>query len=467
MAQVVFTPHKHQAAVLKDLRDWILIIAGKRGGKSAVAAVKFITWITDDLNQGIHQDYLILGPTYGLLRNGTIPTFQKYAPRKLGILRRSESRIQLPNGPDGQEHFIFILSADEPDRIEAFGVGAVWMDEAGQMRQEVWDKVLQRMTVAPGQTGRIAISTTPYGVPTSWLNTDLIGRREEMSWLGYHNWSTLDNPFIDHTAIERMKLTMNPQLFIRDVMGIYTSIEGLIYPDFSRSADSEKPFTVPSHWPIFAGMDYGFTDPTCILILTKDPESGVFYVIDEYYESKASMQKHQEFLEKWRGKVKLCLYDPSAAGWCSELQRLTKMNLVGADNEVEAGIARVNRLVKTGRLKVFNTCQNLLREMESYVYAEGKNKPAHENSHSPDALRYAFSKDLLGIYPELKRPLAAENFKKYFNEKGEFVPPAKTMADIFDLKDPKNKRRPRVEKEPWDAMPYSPKFEPFSTQEDW
>jgi hypothetical protein len=102
------------------------------------------------------------------------------------------------------------------------------------------------------------------------------------------------------------------------------------------------------------------------------------------------------------------------------------MNLVAADNEVEAGITRVTRLVKSDRLKVFNTCQNLLREMESYVYAEGKNKPAHDNSHSPDALRYAFSKDLLGIYPELKRPSLAKDFNKNFNEKGEFVPPPVT-----------------------------------------
>lgn len=465
MAQVVFTPHKYQDAVLKDLRDWLLIIAGKRGGKSAVAAVKFITHIADDLKNGIHGDYLILGPTYGLLRNGTIPTLQKYWPKRLGILRRSESRIQLPDGPDGQPHFVFILSADEPDRIEAFGILGAWLDEAGQFRQEAWDKVQQRMTTAPGTTGWVIFSTTPYGVPNSWLNRDLIERRDEMPWLGYHNWSTLDNPFIDHTAIERAKLTMNPQLFIRDVMGVYTSIEGLIYPDFSRAADGVKPFAIPAHWPIFAGMDYGFTDPTCILILTKDPESGVFYVIDEYYESKGSMQKHQEFFEKWRGRLKLCLYDPSAVGWCSELQRLLKMNLVGADNEVEAGIARVNRLSKTDRLKVFNTCQNLLREMESYVYAEGKNKPAHENSHAPDALRYAFSKDLLGIYPELKRPNRSEEFKKYFNEKGEFVPPVKSMDQIFDLKDAKNKKKSKVERDPGDAFEYAPKFEPFATEE--
>lgn len=465
MAVVTFTPHKHQAAVLADLRDYLLVIAGKRGGKSAVSAVKFISNVARDIKCGRHGDYLILGPTYGLLRNGTIPTLLKYWPRKLGVYRRSESRIQLPNGPDGQEHYIYIISADEPDRIEAFGILGAWLDEAGQFKQEAWTKVQQRMTTEVGMTGWVLISTTPYGVPKSWLNQDLIARRSEMPWVGYHNWSTLDNPFIDHTAVERAKLTMHPQIYRRDVEGVYTSIEGLIYPDWSRAEDSVKPFKVPEHWPVFGGADYGFTDPTCILIIAKDPESGTFYVIDEYYRSKGEMQDQQAFLEKWRGKLKICLYDPSNPGWWNEMRNLTKMNLVAADNEVESGIARITRISKTGRLKVFNTCINLCDAMESYVYAEGKNKPHHDNSHAPDALRYAFSKDLLKIYPELKRPTKAEDFKKNFNEKGEFIPPPVTAAQIFDLKDTKNKRKSAPAREPHEALEYKPKFDPWTQEE--
>jgi hypothetical protein len=137
--QVTFVAHRKQAEFLRDPADIVLAIAGKRGGKTAAAAVKFITMIHDNLSKGIEGDYLVLGPTYNLLRNGTIPKLQQYWPKKLGLYRKSESRIQLPNGKDGQEHFVFILSADEPDRIEAFGVLGAWLDEAGQYRQEVWD----------------------------------------------------------------------------------------------------------------------------------------------------------------------------------------------------------------------------------------------------------------------------------------------------------------------------------------
>jgi PBSX family phage terminase large subunit len=459
LAEVVFQPHKYQAAVLKDQHDIILAIAGKRGGKSSVAAVKFITLITDNIQKGNEGDYLILGPTYGLLRNGTIPTLMKYWPRKLGVYRRSESRIELPNN-----HYVFILSADEPDRIEAFGILGAWLDEAGQFKQEAWDKVQQRFTIKPGfGSGKTIISTTPYGLPTSWLNKDLIERRHEMPWLSYHNWSTLENPFIDHTNILRSKVTMNAQVYLRDVGGVYTSIDGLIYPDFSRESDVVKPFTIPTHWPVFSGIDYGFTDPTVIHMWAKDPETATFYLIDEFYESKKSLRDYQDFLITYMGRVKQLLFDPSAVGIMSELQRLTKMNLVAADNDVDQGIARVTRLIKSGRLKIFNKCEKTILDMESYVYAEGKNKPAHNSSHGPDAMRYAFSKDLMGIYPELRRAARGEVENPLVDKDGVFHPPELSRSQIFDLK---VKQLMTKEKEPSDAFEYAPTFDPYATVGD-
>lgn len=480
--QVTFVPHKKQADFLYDPADVVLAIAGKRGGKTRAAAVKFIVMIADNLAKGIEGDYMILGPTYGLLRNGTIPALMQYWPKKLGLYRRSESRIQLPNGKDGQEHFVFILSADEPDRIEAFGVLGAWLDEAGQYRQEVWDKVQQRLTTLPGHgSGRVIFSTSPYGTFNSWLYQELIKRAKEgaLPWVSIHQWTTFDNPFIDHTAAERARQTMNPQIFLRDYLGEYTNIEGLIYPDFNRLSEDYvcAPFKIPSHWPLFVGIDYGFTDPTVILVLAKDPEAKVYYVIAEYYKSgdevargKGQLRDWQDFLgQEWPSRLRQLLYDPASPGPMNDLQVLTHLNLVAADNEVEAGISRVTRLLKSLRLKFFNTCEHTIADMESYVYNSGKKKdgkPAHESSHGPDALRYAFSKDTLGIFPELRRKDKLEEFNRCFNEKGEYVPPARTLAQILDVKDKKNMvKAASKQKEPGECFPYEPKFEPWKDDE--
>lgn len=479
MAQIEFAPFQKQWDFIQDPQDVVLAIAGKRGGKSAGAAVKFIQDIAANLKNGIEGDYLILGPTYGLLRNGTIPTLMRYWPKKLGTYRRSESRIQLPKGQNGEDHFVFILSAEEPDRIEAFGVIEAWLDEAGQYRPEVWDKVQQRLTTLPGRgSGRVIFSTSPYGAVSSWLNQDIIMKWKDGSlpWVNVHHWTTFDNPYIDHTVAKRFEETGNAQVFRRDFMGEYTQIEGLIYPDFDRQSDDYvvAPFKIPSHWPLFAGIDYGFTDPTVILVLAKDPEAKVYYVIAEYYKDGRSvhgeqgqLQDYQNFLrQEWSGKIKQLLYDPSAVGIMTLLKNVVRMNLVAADNEVAAGISRVTKLIKSRRLKFFNTCERTIEDMESYVYATGgkrDGKPAHDNSHGPDALRYAFSKDLLGIFPELKRPDKLEEFRKCFNEKGEYIPPLRTLDSILDLKKPKVKMA--KEREPGECFAYEPKYDPWKDDE--
>jgi hypothetical protein len=66
---------------------------------------------------------------------------------------------------------------------------------------------------------------------------------------------------------------------------------------------------------------------------------------------------------------------------------------------VDVGIQRVTKLLKEARIKVFDSCEDLIRELEGYCYEKkGSGKPGHDNSHSPDALRYGFSKNLAGIY---------------------------------------------------------------------
>ena len=55
--------------------------------------------------------------------------------------------------------------------------------------------------------------------------------------------------------------------------------------------------------------------------------------------------------------------------------------------DVFTGIARVKSYLLTGRLKIFSTCVNLIREFKSYWWSEGDN-PVKKDDHALDALRY-------------------------------------------------------------------------------
>jgi PBSX family phage terminase large subunit len=385
-----FTPHANQEEVLDDNHKIVLVIAGKRGGKTTIGAIKFISTIMANMKANIHDDYLISGPTYRLLKNATLPTLSTYWPSKLGIYKKSDSCIDLCDG-----HKVFIVSCEDEDKLEGFKARSCWLDEGGQVSRVAFNKIWQRLTPAAGEEqGQLIITTTPYGVPSSWLNKDLIENRKNLDYVGYFNWPTSSNPHMSSVAIEEARKMMDPRIFKRDYEGIFTNIVGLIYPDFDRTVDCVSPAPIDPTWLRYAGLDYGFSDPTAIVVFAKHPDKEEYILEDSFYKSKADLDEIGKFLQS-QTNLKEVRYDPSAIAMMEELRKKVRVNLQSADNSVDSGIARITGLMKKHVIKIFNTEEEVILDLESYIYDEGKNKPKHENSHAPDAIRYCFTGPIL------------------------------------------------------------------------
>jgi len=98
-------------------------------------------------------------------------------------------------------------------------------------------------------------------------------------------------------------------------------------------------------------------------------------------------------------KFTYTIWDPAAVAIMNEVRSVCKLRMEQADNSVDIGIQRITKLLKENRLKVFETCEDFIREMEGYCYEKnGSSKPGHDCSHSPDSLRYGFSRSLAGVY---------------------------------------------------------------------
>lgn len=438
LKQKVFTPHRFQQQVLDSVLEQILVVAGHRGGKTTVGAIWLIDQIAKDMQAGIKADYLILGPTYRILNQSTLRTLFEWWPKGMGTYKKQDSLIQLANGG-----VVWIRSADKPDAVEGLTARRCWMDEAALCNETTYDKVCQRLVQKTGEPkGRLLMTTTPYGSPSSWMNVRLIELRRQLNWLFYVNFSMADNPFIDRAIYDRAKATMNESIFQRDFEGRFVKIEGLIYPEFNRLDHTCESFDIPSHWPKWAGLDYGWTDPTSILGITYDPEEKRFYIYTQFYKNRQLGEKIGAFLDE--KKFTYTLWDPAAVAMMNEVRAVCKLRFEQADNSVDIGIQRITKLLKENRIKVFDTCEDLVREIEGYCYektpANGKTpKPGHDCSHSPDALRYGFSKNLAGVYDLVR--VGGLGRKK-----------TNTGYDPLDLH-----RKPvntKVEKAPNEPMPY-------------
>lgn len=390
---IEFTPHKYQQMVLDSVCEQILVVAGHRAGKTVVGAIWFINEIANDIKNGVKADYLILGPTYRVLNQSTLRTLFAYWPKGLGTYKKQDSIIQLVNGG-----VVWIRSADKPDAVEGLTARRCWMDEAALCNETTYDKVCQRLVQKAGEPkGRLLMTTTPYGSPASWMNLRLIELRKQLNWLFYINFSMADNPYIDRAVYDRAKATMNESVFQRDFEGRFVKIEGLIYPDFNRIDHIVEPFEIPTHWPRWSGLDYGWSDPTSILGITYDPEGKQFFIYTQFYKNRQLAEVIGAFI-KQKG-FSYTIWDPAARAVMEEVRNVCKLRMEQADNSVDIGIQRITKLLKEKRIKFFDTCEDAIREMEGYCYEKnGSAKPGHDCSHSPDSLRYGFSRNLAGVY---------------------------------------------------------------------
>lgn len=166
---------------------------------------------------------------------------------------------------------------------------------------------------------------------------------------------------------------------------------GAIYP-IDLSEVTCKPFAIPAYWPKLYALDVGWKR-TAALWMAWDRSVDVIYIYTEHYRGQAEPSIHATAI-KARGDWIPGVIDPAARGRSQvdgtqliEAYRQLGLKLQPADNAVEAGIYAVWERLSTARLRIFDTCQNLMAEYRLYRRDE-KGKIVKEFDHAIDCLRY-------------------------------------------------------------------------------
>lgn len=416
-SSVAFTPHPYQAMVLKSTARFIAAVTGVQGGKTTSGAVWLIREIKESYDAGKRCDWLIGAPTVKILQQSTIPKFKEFF-NKLGWgdFKEGKQEFELKWG-----NRIFVRSLEDPDLIEGMTIAGAWLDEAGQMKHQAWINVQARVAI---ELGRVLMTTTPYAC--NWLQSDVYNRANKINGVEQQgegkekeievfNWRSVDNPAFAQGEYDRAKRTMSKEMFERRYEGSFTRLEGLVYKDFEKERDVMKAFHLPPEWKRFGGMDFGHSTASAILSVAMSPEEkdekgkvtkpSTFYVYREFYKKQPMLREMAEYIKL--ANHKYTLGDPRGAQEMAELSKgFGARGIMAADNDVQAGIERIKSLFKEGRLKIFSCCTNTIDELESYHYQlDNPDKPTQDapvkvHDHAMDALKYAFSRQLDGIYPD-------------------------------------------------------------------
>lgn len=384
--------HKTQGEVFLDTSRFKVLAAGRRWGKTVLACtVLFESAIKNP--EGI---YWLVAPTYGQAKELAWNILMKMIPRECLEKAPNESGLIFifKNGAE-----IHLKGADNPDTLRGRGLRGLVIDEVASIRnsKSVWEEILR-----PSLTdyeGWCLFIGTPKGKDYFW-RLWLKGQRDEES---YKSWQfkSEDNWHLSRSEIQQAKEQLDERFFRQEYEASFEDFTGLVYPEFGKKHIIE-PFEPPKWWERVGAIDPAITGTVACLFGAID-ESGAIVITGEYYEQN---RRVSEVSDAIRGKCERWYIDPASQRRDSirdgRLYSLfdefadNGIYPLPAENDVSAGINRVAEYFKTGRLKIFSTCKNLLAELERYHWSEEREtvsglsapKPYKAFDHAVDSLRY-------------------------------------------------------------------------------
>jgi phage terminase large subunit-like protein len=218
-----------------------------------------------------------------------------------------------------------------------------------------------------------------------------------------------DAPHLGEDEKKELFDTLPPHQREARSKGVPSLGSGAIYPILEHEFVID-PIAIPEHWALGYGFDVGWNN-TAACWGALDRDADVLYIYADYKEGQKEPAVHAAAIKARGGWIRGAI-DPASSGRSQKdgqqlikLYRNQGLNLILADNTVEAGIFEVYERLTTGRLKVFNTCTKFLEEYRLYRRDE-KGRIVKQNDHIMDAARYLV-KTLQGVVAQKNPPKPA------------------------------------------------------------
>ncbi len=259
--------HPAQVDFLNCAEPFAAFVGGIGSGKSFVLCYDLLRRVRPG---GL---YMVIAPTYPMLRDATLRSFSDLA-RRLGVpfvYNRSENRATLTR--TGAE--ILFRSADNPETLRGPNLSGIALDEASLVGQEVYDISIGRLRQGRS-VGFLRAVFTPKG-PLHWTCEVFAGGRPNTKLV---RCKTKDNPFLPPGFVDAVEEQYGDTPFARQELdGEFVAVEGSEFP---------------AEW--FAHEDFWFTrwPESCFLkVVALDPSKGTDGK-GEDYQAHVLLGLHQE-----------------------------------------------------------------------------------------------------------------------------------------------------------------------------
>lgn len=437
-ANVIFKPNPGpQTDFLAATETEVLYGGARGGGKSYSLIVDPLRYCNKEAARA-----LIIRKTMPELRDLINHAHRLYRAAYPEVKwREQEKEFRFPSG--ARIEFGYAENAKDAERYQGQAYTWIGVDEIGLYES---DRILILLRGSlrssdPSIPTHIRLTCNPGGAGMHWLKEQFVDAAE---------WNTTfytpvqqadgsidyiskrfipaklsDNPYLNKTANYRnMLLSLPDKLKKMWLDGRWDIVEGAAFEEFDPDVHVIESFPIPSNWPKFRSCDWGFSQPFCVLWYAVDYENTI-YIYREFYgkgltadifAQRVRMLEQGEHVtygvmdsSVWsrRGDVGPpvpeimrqhgCVWRPSDRSPGS--RHSGKMEI-----HRRLRIFEDERGQRTAKLKIFNSCRNLIRTLPVLPLDTNDMEDIDTKSedHAYDSLRYGLmSRPLDAVKHEL------------------------------------------------------------------
>ena len=210
MADLNFSLLPWQQEVFKDTTRFKVIAAGRRCGKSRLAAT---TLLIEGLRCPTGSAVLYVSPTMGQSRQIIWDLLLDLGREVIQSSHVNNLDITLINGAR-----IYVRGADRPDTLRGVSLTYAVLDEVADIKVEAWEQVIRASL--SDKKGRAIFIGTPKGRNWFYDLFNLGKDGDDTDWKSWH-FTTKDNPMIDPKEIESAKKTLSSFSFKQEYMASF------------------------------------------------------------------------------------------------------------------------------------------------------------------------------------------------------------------------------------------------------
>src|SRR5712692_7273590 len=292
---VALSLRRRQAQVFRCPKRFIVVVAGRRWGKTTVA----LWWLIVNAFSGDDRLCYYLAPTYRQVKRIAWTALKKLIPPSArSRISEQELLIELPNGSTIQLH-----GADHPDSLRGVGLDCAVLDEYAMMRADTWPAVVQPML--SDRQGRALFIGTPKSFNCLY---DLYVHAESHEKWGAFHFATEEGGYVLPEELAALQVDMDQVRYAQEFRASFQSLQSRVYHAFDRKLNVTDLTLLPKA-DLLIGMDFNISPMSAVIAQRAGDQC---QIIDEIVLTNSNTQQMMdEINRRYKGRNGIVHPDPS------------------------------------------------------------------------------------------------------------------------------------------------------------